>query len=54
MNNKEQLVSIPTIAKELNHDRKWVELRLTEFENMEDNGFYRIYDCGTIKVVWRK
>ena len=26
----------------------------TEFENMEDNGFYRIYDCGTIKVVWRK
>ena len=26
----------------------------TEFENMENNGYYRIYDCGTIKVKYIK
>lgn len=27
---------------------------LTEHQNMNNNGFYRIYDCGTIKVKYTK
>lgn len=25
----------------------------TEFQNMEKNGYYKIYDCGTVKVVYK-
>ena len=27
---------------------------LTEEENMSKLNYYRIYDCGTLKVVWNK
>ena len=26
----------------------------TEVENMESNGYYRVYDCGNYKYVWRR
>ena len=26
----------------------------TEYENMLNNGFKRVWDCGNIKYVWKK
>lgn len=37
------------IAKKFPND---FDPKLTEEENMKKLGFYRIYDCGTIKVKW--
>lgn len=55
MNNKEQLASIPTIAKELNHDRTWVELRLTEFKiepiRITKNQHQKYYDISVIDFL---
>ena len=55
MNNKERLVSIPTIAKELNHDRKWVELRLKEFKiepiRITKNQHQKYYDISVIDFL---
>ena len=34
------------LSEKLNHYDK----SLTEHENLKNNGFYRIYDCGTLKV----
>lgn len=33
---------------------KYYDENKSEFENMKDNGYVRLYDCGTIKVVYSK
>lgn len=39
---------LPTLLGESFDEKK------TEYENMIDNGYKRVYDCGTTKVLWRK
>ena len=38
------------IAKKFPND---FDEKLTEEQNMEKLGFYRMYDCGTIKVKYK-
>ena len=33
---------------------KYYDENKSEFENMKNNGYVRLYDCGTIKVVYEK
>jgi exo-beta-1,3-glucanase (GH17 family) len=33
---------------------KYYDENKSEFENMKNNGYIRLYDCGTIKVVYDK
>lgn len=37
-----------------NGELSFFDDKLTEWENMQNNNYYRVYDCGRIKVIYRR
>ena len=38
----------------LNKKLEFFDNNISEHENMKNNGYYRIWDCGNMKWIWRK
>lgn len=53
-NFKRRLHRIGFQSRLLRHKLEIYNEKLSEYENMSNNGFYRIYDCGNLKFEWDK